>query len=78
MKTKLTRKQINYIDHLHRLIKEYGYASFEFKTYSEYSKLNSKQAGVYIRKLEREMTPAFYEALEEEANLEEIYGLGQD
>ena len=78
MKSKLTRKQINYISCLHRILKEFGYSSFEFKTYSEYKELSIKQAGNYIRKLEKEMTPNVYEALEEEANLEEICGLGQE
>ena len=78
MNTNITLKQIRYIEFLHRLLERYGYASFEFKTYSEYSKLSSKQTGGYIRKLKNEISPTVYEDLQLEANLEEICGLGQE
>lgn len=74
----ITHRQIDYIVHLHNILSEFGLVDFEFKTYSEYSKLNTKQAGVYIRKLENEMTPNVYDAMEEKACLEEIYGIGQE
>lgn len=74
----ITHRQIDYIVHLHNILSEFGLVDFEFKTYSEYSKLNIKQAGAYIRKLENEMTPNVYDNIEEKACLEEIYGIGQD
>lgn len=73
-----TYRQIDYIVYLYKILEEFGYVDFEFKTYSEYSKLSTKQAGVYIRKLENEMTPNVYDAMEEKACLEEIYGIGQE
>lgn len=74
----ITYRQVDYIVYLHNVLTEFGYVDFEFKTYSEYSKLNTKQAGAYIRKLEKEMTPNVYDNMEEKACLEEVYGIGQE